>query len=328
MKISDERWAIVLFRGTSGNPLGISLRKGTVKQLLLAALILLVVQVGVLAHYVVQSNQVTGQVAELEGLRAELSQFKRQTVEFSEAIDEMQQRVLTVQSLNEKLQVMFGLRPEQAGDNVKGQGGEEVPYYETALEGTAGTQTFESLAEEVSGEHAGNSRPGMATDISRGLSWLDKQTARQLHVLTLLKKRAEERVGFWAATPSVWPVKGLVSSKFGPRISPFTGKRAFHAGLDISAPRGEKIRAPANGKVVVAAYDSKMGNFVRINHRYGVVTTYGHLSKILVRKGQKVNRGDVLGLVGSTGRFSTGPHLHYQVAVNDKVVDPLQYILD
>ena len=88
------------------------------------------------------------------------------------------------------------------------------------------------------------------------------------------------------------------------------------------------MRAPAQGKVVVASYDSRMGNFIRINHRHGVETTYGHLSKMLVRYGQEVKRGDVLGLVGSTGRFSTGPHLHYQIAVNDKVVDPLQYILD
>ena len=88
------------------------------------------------------------------------------------------------------------------------------------------------------------------------------------------------------------------------------------------------MRAPAKGKVVEAAYDWKIGNFIRINHRYGVETIYGHLSKILVRSGQEVKRGDILGLIGSTGRYSTGPHLHYQIAVNDKVVDPLQYILD
>ena len=142
------------------------------------------------------------------------------------------------------------------------------------------------------------------------------------------KKQRGERVGLWAATPSIWPVKGHVSSRFGPRISPFTGKRAFHAGLDISGPRGKTVRAPAKGKVVEAAYDWKIGNFIRINHRYGVETIYGHLSKLLVRDGQEVKRGDVLGLIGSTGRYSTGPHLHYQIAVNDKVVDPLQYILD
>lgn len=304
------------------------MRKTTVKRVLLAVVLLSVVQVGVLAHYVVQTGQVSNQVAELEGLKEELSQSKGQVVEFSEAIDEMRQRVLTIQSINEKLQVMFGLEPEQVEDaDVNGQGGEEVPYA-AALDGRAGILDFEYIAETGAGKNPGHPGIMMAADIKNGLSWLDRQTARQLRVLARLEKTAGERAGFWAATPSIWPVRGPISSKFGPRISPFTGKKAFHAGVDISAPRGEEVRAPAKGKVVVAAYDSRMGNFIRINHRHGVETTYGHLSKILVRYGQKVKRGDVLGRVGSTGRFSTGPHLHYQVAVNDKVVDPLQYILD
>lgn len=318
----------MLFRGTTGTPLKICLRKTMVKRMLLAVVALLVVQVGVLVHYVVQTGQVTNQVVELEGLKEELSQSRGLVVEFSDAIDEMRQRVRTIQSLNKKVQVMFGLESEQVEDpDVKGQGGEEVPY-EASLDGGRGIQNFESLAEHVAGENPATPEATMVADIKNGLSWLDQQIVRQLHILARLEKTGGERVGLWAATPSIWPVKGLVSSKFGPRISPFTGKRAFHAGVDISVPRGKEIRAPAKGTVVVVAYDSKMGNFIRINHRYGVETTYGHLSKTLVRYGQKVKRGDVLGLVGSTGRFSTGPHLHYQVAVNDKVVDPLQYILD
>ena len=88
------------------------------------------------------------------------------------------------------------------------------------------------------------------------------------------------------------------------------------------------IRAPASGKVGVAAYDTRLGNFIRINHGFGIETTYGHLAKMLVKYGKKVKRGDVIGLVGSSGKFSTGPHLHYQVAINEKVVNPVQYILD
>lgn len=334
MKPSDDRWTIVLFRGTAGNPLGttgkprgISVRKVTVKRVLLLAGILVLMQAGLLVHYVVQTNQVTDQYVKLEALEAELSQSRGQAAEFSEVIDEMRQRVLTIQSLNEKLQVMFGLEPEQVEDDVKGQGGEEIPY-EAAAGAAQGVRTFEFLSEDGAREKPGAPGARIVADIKNGLSWLDRQTARQLHVLALMEKRTEERVGLWAATPSVWPVKGPISSKFGPRLSPFTGKMAFHAGLDISAPRGKKVRAPASGRVVKATYDLRMGNFVRINHRHGIETTYGHLSKILVQYGQEVKRGDLLGLVGSTGRFSTGPHLHYQIAVNDKVVDPLQYILD
>ena len=128
--------------------------------------------------------------------------------------------------------------------------------------------------------------------------------------------------------PSIWPVKGVLTSKFGPRVSPFTGKKALHAGIDIGAPTGTEVRSPAAGKIVVAAYDGRMGKFIRIDHGYGIETTYGHLSKINVKYGDKVHRGDLVGHVGSTGKFSTGPHLHYQVAVNDRVVDRVHYILD
>jgi murein DD-endopeptidase MepM/ murein hydrolase activator NlpD len=335
MKPSADRWTVVLFRGTTGNPLGttgnprrISVRKTTVKRVLLAVVLLAVVQVGVLVQYVVQTTRVTNQGAELEGLKAELSQSREQAVGFSAAIDDMQQRVLTIQSLNEKLQVMFGLEPEQRADaDVKGQGGEEVPY-EAVLDGPPRIRAFESLAEDGTGRQPGNAGAVIVANIKKRLSWLDRQTVREYHILTRLEKATGERASLWAATPSIWPVKGPVSSKFGPRISPFTGKRAFHEGLDISGPRGKTVRAPAKGKVVAADYDWKMGNFIRINHRHGIETTYGHLSKILVRDGQEVKRGDVLGLIGSTGRYSTGPHLHYQIAVHDKVVDPLQYILD
>lgn len=301
------------------------MRKVTVKRVLLLAGILVLMQAGLLVHYVVQTNQVTDQFFKLETLEAELSQSKGQVAEFSEVIDEMRQRVLTIQSLNEKLQVMFGLELEQEEDAVKGQGGEEVPY-EATFGAAQRIQT--SLLEDGSREKSDAPGAGMAADIKNRLSWLDRQTNRQLHVLARLEKRAGERVDLWAATPSIWPVKGPVSSKFGPRISPFTGKMAFHAGVDISAPRGEEVRSPAKGKVVRTSYDLRMGHFIRINHRHGIETTYGHLSKILVRYGQEVKRGDLLGLVGSTGRFSTGPHLHYQIAVNDRAVDPLQYILD
>lgn len=328
MNPPDDRWAILLFRGMTREPLRISLSRRTFKRVLLAAALLAVVQVGGVAHYVVQTGQVADQIAELEGLKEELSQSKGQVVEFSEAVDKMQQRVLNIQSINKKLQVMFGLEPDQGDITVvNGQGGEEVPY-EATLDGRTGILNFDYLTEI--GEDENPDDPGlmMVTDIKNGLSWLDQQTVRQLHVLARLEQAAGERVDLWAATPSIWPVKGPVSSKFGPRISPFTGKKAFHSGVDIVAPTGEEIRAPAQGKVVVTSYDSRMGKYVRINHRHGIETTYGHLSKILVRYGQEVKRGDLVGRVGSTGRFSTGPHLHYQVAVNDKVVDPLQYILD
>lgn len=130
-----------------------------------------------------------------------------------------------------------------------------------------------------------------------------------------------------ATTPSVWPVRGYLSAGFGNRNDPFTGLRDFHPGLDISAPLGTKILAPADGTVIFAGVKGGYGNAVTVDHGRGIVTHYGHLDAFNVRAGQAVRRGSVLGFVGSTGK-STAPHLHYEVWLNGSNQNPLLYILD
>ena len=324
MKTSDEAYTIMIFRGATTNPLRMRLRKVTMQRALVTAAVLIVIQMGIMAHYVVQ----TSQVSELNSLRTEIVETRGQTKTFSSTIDDMKQRMLVMQELNRKLQTMFGLEPDSVeGIEVNGQGGEEFPY-ENAAYGEPGQSLDASKFEKEAVSKKDTSQISLVVNIEEGLVWLDRQASREQQILDNLSETAGERVGRWAATPSIWPVKGHITSKFGPRISPFTGKKAFHSGLDIGSPRGREVKAPASGKVVVAAYDTRMGNFIRINHGYGIETTYGHLSKVLVKYGHQVQRGDVIGLVGSTGKFSTGPHLHYQVAINDKVVNPVQYILD
>ncbi|MDA0737582.1 MAG: M23 family metallopeptidase [Nitrospirae bacterium] len=324
MKTSDEAYTIMIFRGATTNPLWMRLRKVTLRRSLITAAVLVVIQLGIMAHYVVQ----TSQVSELNTLREEIVETRGQTKTFSSTIDGMKQRMLVMQELNRKLQTMFGLEPDNVeGIEVNGQGGEEFPY-ENSTYSEPGQSLDTSRQETIDSQNVANPLASLVVNIEQGLVWLDRQALKEQQILDNLAETAGERVGRWAATPSIWPVKGHITSKFGPRISPFTGKKAFHSGLDIGSPRGREIRAPASGKVVVAAYDTRMGNFIRIDHGYGIETTFGHLSKMLVKYGKKIERGDVIGLVGSTGKFSTGPHLHYQVAVNDKVVNPVQYILD
>jgi murein DD-endopeptidase MepM/ murein hydrolase activator NlpD len=118
-----------------------------------------------------------------------------------------------------------------------------------------------------------------------------------------------------------------VTSGFGPRISPFTEKPAWHDGLDIGAAPNAPVQAPAQGRVTATGFDPKLGNIVRLDHGFGIETLYGHLAKALVKEGQRVNRGDVVGLVGSSG-LSTGPHLHYMVKVHGQALDPNKFILE
>lgn len=142
-----------------------------------------------------------------------------------------------------------------------------------------------------------------------------------------LIEKLEKKKNLLAATPSIKPVNGWITSRFGYRKSPFTGKRSFHSGLDISNKKGTKILATANGKITFAAKKMYYGKLITIDHGYGKATKYAHLNKILVKQGQKVKRGEVIATLGNTGQ-STGPHLHYEVRINGAPVNPLKYILN
>jgi murein DD-endopeptidase MepM/ murein hydrolase activator NlpD len=130
-----------------------------------------------------------------------------------------------------------------------------------------------------------------------------------------------------AATPSIMPTQGWLTSAFASmREHPILHIARPHEGIDVSAPSGTPIEAPAAGRVVKTGWETGYGNVVELDHGYGLVTRFAHASKILVRTGQRVSRGEKLALVGNTG-LSTGPHLHYEVHVNGKPVDPLRYVL-
>jgi murein DD-endopeptidase MepM/ murein hydrolase activator NlpD len=137
----------------------------------------------------------------------------------------------------------------------------------------------------------------------------------------------EARERWMAATPSIAPARGVLTSGFGTRRDPFTGQRARHEAIDISTAPGQAVQATADGIVLQAGADGSLGVAVSISHGYGVTTRYGHLQRVAVRPGQQVRRGEVVGFVGNTGR-STGYHVHYEVLDHGVSVDPLAYILD
>jgi murein DD-endopeptidase MepM/ murein hydrolase activator NlpD len=134
-----------------------------------------------------------------------------------------------------------------------------------------------------------------------------------------------EQKSILASTPTIWPVTGWVTSGFGARQSPFSSGVEFHKGLDISTRFGKEVVAPADGLVVISAFDPQDGNFIKIDHGHGLATGYAHLSRMAVRHGARVKRGQIIGYVGDTGR-STGSHLHYAVFVNNVPVNPKRYL--
>jgi murein DD-endopeptidase MepM/ murein hydrolase activator NlpD len=143
--------------------------------------------------------------------------------------------------------------------------------------------------------------------------------------LETVRSRIENEQALARATPATWPIIGWLTSGYGSRKDPFTGRPDFHSGLDISANRGTPIKATADGTVEAAAYQGNYGNAVLIDHGFGLSTRYGHMSGFRVRAGQTVKRGEVIGYVGATGR-ATSSHLHYEILLNGQAINPLRLL--
>lgn len=140
-----------------------------------------------------------------------------------------------------------------------------------------------------------------------------------------LKEDAKVYSDMLRATPSTWPAEGRVTSEYGLRSSPFTGVEEFHEGIDIAAPIGTEVQAPADGTVKRKRYDRGYGRKLIIEHGYDLKTMYAHLSDYKVEEGEEVQKGNIIGFIGSTG-FSTGPHLHYEVHKEGKPQDPRLFL--
>jgi murein DD-endopeptidase MepM/ murein hydrolase activator NlpD len=168
----------------------------------------------------------------------------------------------------------------------------------------------------------GQGGPARPVDSAAALVALEQKTAKLERELRMYEGFLRQH----GMTPSIWPVIGKLESGVGGRRNPFGGRGyEYHEGQDIDAAYGTPVQAAATGRVITAGWQRGYGNVVYVDHGSGLSTRYGHLSEIDVSVGQTVARGQTIGLVGSTGR-STGPHLHYEVRINNQPVDPRQYL--
>jgi len=336
----SDSYTIVVFRGATAKPLRYSFPRKLVSKLSIVGAILALANVLVIGHYVIR----TGEVWELSAFRAEAMSAREQTGTFSGAVDDLKKRLTAMKEVNQRLRVMLGIENPKPGDVTNGRGGEDAPIpdgnmlspSDKALKSNTENQPS-GLPESSSGALTsqtgsaagsnGLSEQEMIASIKDGIDWLSKEATIQEQSLQELSLAAEKKSSRWAATPSIWPVKGWVTSGFGPRVSPFTEKPAWHDGLDIGSAANAPIQAPAQGRVTAVGFDPKLGILVKLDHGFGIETVYGHLAKSLVKEGQRVKRGEAIALVGSTG-LATGPHLHYIVKVNGQALDPVKFILD
>ena len=252
-------------------------------------------------------NDAKDKVWELQSAREELMQQKAQVQGFALNLLEYKRQMFLLLDLDTKLRRVVSLGPRDRGRLVIGIGGPDEIRLQNLVPMGAKKQDEE------------------LREMHQELSKMKGAASRQETSLQMLIEYFEDKRSLYASTPSIWPVRGWITSPFGRRTSPFSGIPTFHEGLDIAAQTGTPVVAPADGIVVKAAFSPGYGNMVEISHGYGIKTVYGHNSRLNVKEGQQVKRGDVISYIGDTGS-STGPHLHYEVRQNGLPVNPMKYL--
>lgn len=295
---NDDSYTVVILPSPTSEPYRFSLSKKTCKYLIGFSSVLMLV----LAGFFVQYSLMLGQITELKDLRREAKTQKIQLQSFLTTIDDLKKQMNRLIELDQKLRVITDIGPRQEV-SVIGLGGPE----------------------EAGLPHSDSSK--LMTSIQLDLGDLQAKVIAQEKSFQALTEAVQSRQSLWASTPSIWPTTGWLTSGFGNRVSPFTGRVSKHNGIDIASRQDTPVIAPAAGVISYTGFDSGLGKLIKVNHGYGIVTYYGHLSKAAVKVGQKIKRGDVIAYVGSTG-LSTGPHLHYEIYVNDVPVNPMRYILN
>jgi murein DD-endopeptidase MepM/ murein hydrolase activator NlpD len=233
---------------------------------------------------------------------------KRQLDQLAKRIDKTTKKLYELKEFDRKLRIMVNLETSEGKKEFQGVGGSDPILF----------QPQHNMAK---------THKDLVRSMHSAIDNLDSEIALCEKDKTELHKFLENQKVLLASTPSIWPTNGWLSSRFGYRISPFTGKKEFHRGIDIATRMGAPIVAPADGIVLKIYSDHGYGKVLAVSHGYGVITRYAHLNKALVKKGQYVKRGETIALVGNSGR-STGPHLHYEVHLNRVAVDPLRYVLN
>ncbi|HYG65442.1 MAG TPA: peptidoglycan DD-metalloendopeptidase family protein [Thermoanaerobaculia bacterium] len=248
--------------------------------------------------------------AEVARLRQENEQLRLANHRFETSIQSLQNQLGSYEERTRQLAIVAGL--ENLGEGVEAGIGGGEPMPPIADLGAGGP----APGEEARGEIDATDLPEMASRAEHLAGTLDQVQAK-----------LDERMRWLSATPAITPVRGILTSGFGYRSDPVTHGRGVHQGVDIAAATGQPVKASADGIVIRAGVEGGLGQAVFLSHGYGLTTRYGHLSRIDVRPGQRVKRGEVVGRVGNTGR-STGPHLHYEVRVDGEPVNPLAYLYD
>ena len=320
-------------------------------------LVILIVVFSVLAY---DYQEILKQVYENRHLTIENRQLKKQIQLFNMKINSLTDDIERIQTFEKKLRIISGIeqidltRPlKQKEDNKQTSLKENtnskvdlkiIKYPEQFKNGPEFIQLQELYEQKIAtalGLQIGHIYTREWSNLTKRSFLLADQYAEFDYKFKILKDHVDDleidihkldqflldKSSFLRSTPTLMPTKGWVTSYYGPRISPTSRRLKMHEGIDIGAKSGTPIIAPADGIVTYAGRKLGFGNFIQLDHGYGVETIYAHAKKLSVEQGITVSRGERLATIGSTG-YSTGPHVHYEVRVHGTPVDPLFFILD
>jgi len=238
----------------------------------------------------------------------EIADQRKQIQKFASEINMLKSKLLVLNDFEKKIRIVANTEKTNEEKSLFGIGGSRPEDLDTKVQLT---KKHNSLVREMHEQ----------------VKQLSLASTNQKEGFESLLKYLEDQRNLLACTPTIRPTRGWISSRFGYRISPFTGRREFHKGLDIANRKGTPIIVPADGVVAFNGKKGLLGKMITIDHGHGMVTRYGHIKKAMKKQGEAVKRGDTIALMGNTGR-STGPHLHYEVRLNGVQVNPTKYILN
>jgi murein DD-endopeptidase MepM/ murein hydrolase activator NlpD len=304
-KTTERRWTVMLVPHGSGASRAVELSQTVVKALVgigcVLALVVLVLGSAAIARGV---NITRSRALERENrlLADEIQRMRERLVGLGDTLTKFSER-------EQELRLLAGLNPTDPGVQRGGIGGPSGSWSERDSLAALGQSGEQALAARVHMEQLLRRANILVRSVSEAYDSLSSHRARL------------------ASYPSIMPTRGWLTSAFmRERVHPLLHLARPHEGIDVTAPMGAEIEAPAAGIVTDVKWQEGYGNMITLDHGYGLVTRYAHCSKILVARGQRVKRGQKIALVGSTG-ISTGPHLHYEVWVNGKAVNPTNYVL-
>jgi len=317
MKKKEKNYSIIIVTGATSTNKEFNLSSKLIRNSIIAFIVLLLVFGFIIFDYLTISFD----KEKMKRLERDNTEKEELISQLSKSIEDIQGNLKNMAIYKDRISIAMGLTSPNALKEV-GTGG-PIDNFTNDIE-SPNSQVLNQ--QEINPNQPANPPPQRGDILNRARE-IQADAAKIENTLKFVESVMKEQKVRLASTPSIWPTKGYLTSAFGHRIHPLTGKPSFHNGQDIATQYGNKVITTADGVVLVAEHRDYYGNLLIIDHGFGFTTWYGHLASFAVKEGERVKRHEVIGYVGNSGR-SSAPHLHYEVRYLGKSQNPMNFIID